>query len=93
MKDYATAAAAAAIILCSGAAAAQDVGRVVSSTAVVQQVAVPRQVCNAEPVAVAPQRSGAGAALARFTVHIFFNTLFVSAKRKSSTKNVIAIRC
>ncbi len=63
MKDYATAAVAAAIFLCGGAAAAQDIGRVISSTAVVQQVAVPRQVCNPEPVAVAPQRSGAGAAL------------------------------
>ncbi len=63
MKDYATAAVAAAIFLCGGAAAAQDIGRVISSTAVVQQVAVPRQVCNPEPVAIAPQRSGAGAAL------------------------------
>ena len=63
MKDYASAAVAAATILCGGAAAAQDVGRVISSTAVVQQVAVPRQVCNPEPVAVVPQRSGAGAAL------------------------------
>ncbi len=63
MKDYATAAVAAAIFLYGGAAAAQDIGRVISSTAVVQQVAVPRQVCNPEPVAIAPQRSGAGAAL------------------------------
>ena len=63
MKDCARGTVVAAIILCGGVAVAQDVGRVISSTAVVQQVAVPRQVCNAEPVAVAPQRSGAGAAL------------------------------
>lgn len=49
----------------SGAASAQqqqEVGRVISSTPVVQQVPVQRQVCNPQPVSVQqPQSSGAGA--------------------------------
>lgn len=42
-------------------AAAQEVGHVISSTPVVQQVAVPRQVCNNVPVQ--PQTSGGGGLL------------------------------
>ena len=45
-------------------ASAQDIlARVVSSTPVVQQVAVPRQVCNTQQVMVESQKSGAGALL------------------------------
>jgi uncharacterized protein YcfJ len=40
---------------------AQDVGRVLSSTAVIAQVAQPRNVCTTEQVAVQSQKSGAGA--------------------------------
>lgn len=47
----------------SGLCAAQEVGRVISSTPVMQQVAVPRTVCSNDAVAVANQRSGAGAAI------------------------------
>ncbi|QDL53218.1 glycine zipper 2TM domain-containing protein [Rhodoferax aquaticus] len=43
--------------------AQQDQGRVLSSTPVLQQVAVPRQVCTIEQVAVQPQKSGAGAVM------------------------------
>ncbi len=50
-----------ALTLASGLAAAQETGRVLSSTPIIQQVAVPRQVCNTQQVAVEPQRSGAGA--------------------------------
>ena len=42
---------------------AQEVGRVLSSTAVIQQVAVPRQVCSTEQVAVVQPKSGAGAVM------------------------------
>ena len=52
-----------ALAVASGLCAAQEVGRVISSTPVVQQVAVPRQVCGTDSVAVPTQRSGAGAAL------------------------------
>lgn len=43
------------------AASAQEVGRVISSVPVIQQVAVPRQVCAQQPVVVEQQPSGAGA--------------------------------
>ena len=52
--------------VCAGAAAtgmAQEVGRVISTQPVLQQVAVPRQMCNTAQVAVQPQKSGAGALL------------------------------
>ena len=42
---------------------AQEVGKVISSTQVIQQVSVPRQVCSQEQVAVQPSKSGAGAAM------------------------------
>ena len=41
-------------------ASAQEVGRVISSVPVIQQVAVPRQICNYQPVAVQQPNSGAG---------------------------------
>lgn len=43
--------------------AAQEVGNVVSRTPIVQQVAVPRQVCHQQPVVVQQQPSGAGGIL------------------------------
>ena len=49
--------------LASGLCAAQEVGRVISSTPVMQQVAVPRTVCRNDAVIVPNQRSGAGAAI------------------------------
>ncbi len=52
-----------ASVLASGLCSGQEVGRVISSTPVVQQVAVPRQICGAESGPVGAQRSGAGAAL------------------------------
>jgi len=39
----------------------RDMGRVISSTPVIQQVAVPRQVCSTQQVAVQQPTSGAGA--------------------------------
>lgn len=48
---------------CLAQAQPQDVGRVLSSTPVLQQVAVPRQVCTNQQIAVQPQKSGAGAAM------------------------------
>jgi uncharacterized protein YcfJ len=44
----------------STAAQAQDQGRVISSQPVIQQVAVPRQTCSNEQIAVQGQKSGAG---------------------------------
>jgi uncharacterized protein YcfJ len=48
-------------ILASGLSMAQEVGRVVSSTPIMQQVNAPRQVCTTEPVAMQQPKSGAGA--------------------------------
>lgn len=41
----------------------QEMGRVISSTPIIQQVAVPRQVCSNQPVAVQQPKSGAGAVM------------------------------
>jgi len=53
------------LLCCSLAtlAQAEEVGRVISSTPIIQQVAVPRQVCSQQQVAVQPPKSGAGAAM------------------------------
>ena len=45
----------------TGLASAQELATVISSTPVIQQVAIPRQVCTIEQVAVQPTKSGAGA--------------------------------
>ena len=50
-----------AALAASGFSLAQELGRVTSTTPVIQQVSVPRQVCTTEQVAVQPSKSGAGA--------------------------------
>ena len=47
----------------AGLCAPQEMGRVISSTPVVNQVGVPRQVCTTEAVPVQSQKSGAGAVI------------------------------
>lgn len=47
----------------SGQVGAQELGRVISTQPVIQQVAVPRQVCSEQLVEVAAPKSGAGALL------------------------------
>lgn len=47
----------------AGSALAVDFGNVISATPVIQQVAVPRQVCSDQQVLVQQPKSGAGAAL------------------------------
>lgn len=49
------------LLATAGLAQAQEVGQVISRTAVYQQVAVPRQTCSQTPVAVQNPTSGAGA--------------------------------
>lgn len=53
----------ATLALAAPAVHAQEVARVVSSIPVIQQVAVPRQVCNSQNVVVEQPKSGAGALL------------------------------
>ena len=50
-----------ATLAASSLSMAQDVGRVISATPVMEQVGVPRQVCSVEQVAVQGRSSGAGA--------------------------------
>lgn len=52
-----------AALAASVSSMAQDVGRVISSTPVLEQVAVPRQVCSVQQVAVQQPKSGAGAVM------------------------------
>jgi uncharacterized protein YcfJ len=49
------------LLATAGLAQAQEVGQVISRTAVYQQVAVPRQTCSQTPIAVQNPTSGAGA--------------------------------
>lgn len=52
-----------AAMVSSGLCLAQEVGRVISSTPIIQQVGVPRNVCTNEQVAVQQPKSGAGAVI------------------------------
>ncbi|HSV37061.1 MAG TPA: hypothetical protein VLI46_15975 [Ramlibacter sp.] len=61
MKQIAWVCAMGILSACATAAGAQEVGRVISSTPMIQQVAVPRQVCNQQPMVVQQPNSGAGA--------------------------------
>lgn len=58
MKKFTTSA---LLLTLASLAQAQEVGQVISRTAVYQQVAVPRQTCSQTPVAVQNPTSGAGA--------------------------------
>lgn len=69
----------------AGFAMAQDVGRVLSSTPVMQQVSVPRQVCTTEQVAVQPQKSGAGALLGAIAGGAMGNAVGGGAGRAAAT--------
>jgi len=50
-----------AALAASSLVVAQEFGRVISSTPIVEQIGVPRQVCNMEQVSVQQPKSGAGA--------------------------------
>jgi len=61
--------------LCAAGVQAQEFGRVISTTPVIQQVAVPRQVCTHQQVTVQPQKSGAGAAMGAIAGGAIGNTI------------------
>jgi uncharacterized protein YcfJ len=63
MKRITTLACMAGLLAGAAAAQAQEVGKVISSTPIIQQVAVPRQVCTNQQVVTEGQKSGAGAAM------------------------------
>src|SRR3569832_779554 len=74
-------------LVAAGAASAQEVGRVISSTPVVQQTPVTRQVCN-QPVAVQPQQqggSGAGAVIGAIAGGLLGHTVGQGMGRAAAT--------
>ena len=74
-----------ALTLASGLSFAQETGRVISSTPIVQQVSVPRQVCNTQQVAVEPQRTGAGALMGGIAGGAVGNAIGGGAGRAAAT--------
>ena len=63
---------------------AEELGRVISTTPVIQQVAVPRQVCS-QPVAVQQPSSGGGALLGAIVGGIVGNTMGHGMGRAAAT--------
>lgn len=59
----------------AGLCAAQEMGRVISSTPLVQQTGVPRQICSYVPVAVQTPNTGAGAAMGAITGGVLGNAI------------------
>jgi uncharacterized protein YcfJ len=66
-------------------ASAQEYGRVISSTPVIQQVPVSRQVCSDQPVAVQQPKSGAGAALGGIVGGVAGNQIGHGSGRAAAT--------
>ena len=64
---------------------AQEVGKVISSTPRIQQVAVPRQVCNNQPVVTEGQKSGAGAAMGAIAGGAIGNSMGQGSGRAAAT--------
>lgn len=64
---------------------AQEVGRVISSTPMIQQVAVPRQVCNNEQVVTPGHKSGAGAAMGAIAGGVIGNSMGSGSGRAVAT--------
>jgi uncharacterized protein YcfJ len=64
---------------------AEEVGRVISSTPMIQQVAVPRQVCNNEQVVSQGSKSGAGAAMGAIAGGAIGNSMGQGSGRAAAT--------
>ena len=64
---------------------AQELGRVISSTPVVQQMAVPRQVCTTEQVGWQQPNSGAGALIGAIAGGVLGNAAGQGAGRAAAT--------
>ena len=72
-------------LVTSAAAFAQDVGRVISATPIIQQVAVPRQVCTTEQVALQQPKSGAGALMGAIAGGAMGNAIGGGAGKAAAT--------
>lgn len=75
----------AAAALSTGAAMAQEQGRVLSVTAVQQQVSVPQQVCQDESVPVRQRSSGAGAVIGAVVGGLAGNAIGGGSGRAAAT--------
>ena len=75
VKTLAASAVGAAGLACMPASAMDILAQVISSTPVVQQVAVPRQVCNNQQVLVQAPRSGAGAVVGALAGGVLGNAI------------------
>ena len=74
------------VLVCQiGGVQAQEVGKVISSTPVIQQVSVPRQVCTTEQVVVQGQKSGAGAAMGAIAGGAVGNSMGQGSGRAAAT--------
>lgn len=69
----------------AGSAFAQEQGRVLSTTPITQQVAVPQQVCSDQQVAVAPRPSGAGAVVGAIAGGLLGNAIGGGGGRAAAT--------
>ena len=74
-----------ALVCQIGSVQAQEVGKVISTTPVIQQVAVPRQVCTTEQVVVQGQKSGAGAAMGAIAGGAVGNSMGQGSGRAAAT--------
>ena len=72
-------------ILASGLALAQDRGRVISATPIMQQVSTPRQVCTTEQVSVQQPKSGAGALMGAIAGGAIGNSVGGGSGRTAAT--------
>ena len=73
------------LALGSGLCAAQEVGRVISATPVIQQIAVPRQVCTTQQVSSPGAKSGAGAVMGAIAGGAIGNNIGDGAGRAVAT--------
>ena len=64
---------------------AQALGQVISSTAIIQQVAVPRQVCTTVPVALQAPKTGAGAVMGAMAGGLVGNAVGSGGGRAAAT--------
>ena len=69
----------------AGAALAQEQGRVLSSTPIIQQVPLTRQICNAETVYSGSSNSGAGAILGAIAGGAIGNSIGGGSGRAAAT--------
>lgn len=72
-------------LIASGLTLAQDYGRVISATPIIQQITTPRQVCTTEQVSVQQPKSGAGALMGAIAGGAIGNSVGGGSGRTAAT--------